>query len=157
MEEKKRLIYPDILRIVSIFGVIVLHCVGELWEQIPIKSKSWVALVAIDSLFRFAVPVFVMVSGMFMLSPSKNRGIKKLYSKNILRIVTSFAFWSIVYLLYHQASDFIVNRDSFKPDFQSILNSFFAGEYHLWFMYMIILLHRYCAGSLRKNQLCNIS
>ena len=86
MEEKKRLIYPDILRIVSIFGVIVLHCVGELWDQIPIKSKGWVALVAIDSLFRFAVPVFVMVSGMFMLSPSKNRGIKKLYSKNILRI-----------------------------------------------------------------------
>lgn len=141
MEEKKRLIYPDILRIVSIFGVIVLHCVGELWDQIPIKSKGWVALVAIDSLFRFAVPVFVMVSGMFMLSPSKNRGIKKLYSKNILRIVTSFAFWSIVYLLYHQASDFIVNRGSFKPDFRSVLNSFFAGEYHLWFMYMIAGLY----------------
>lgn len=141
MDEKKRLIYPDLLRVISIFGVIVLHCVGELWGLIPIKSKSWVALVAIDSLFRFAVPVFVMVSGMFMLSPSKNRGIKELYSKNILRIVTSFAFWSLIYLAYHQASDYFANRSAFHPAFKSLLNSFLAGEYHLWFMYMIAGLY----------------
>lgn len=141
MEEKKRLISPDFLRIISIFGVIVLHCVGELWELIPIKSKSWVALAAIDSLFRFAVPVFVMVSGMFMLSPSKNRGIKELYSKNILRIVTSFAFWSLIYLAYHQASDYFADRSAFHPAFKSLLNSFLAGEYHLWFMYMIVGLY----------------
>ena len=69
MEEKKRLIYPDLLRIISIFSVLVLHAVGEIWGDIPIQSKSWVALVAIDGMFRFAVPVFIMVSGMFMLSP----------------------------------------------------------------------------------------
>ena len=140
MEEKKRLIYPDILRIVSIFGVIVIHCVAELCLVIPIKSKSWVALVLIDSLFRFAVPVFVMVSGIFMLSPSKNYGIKKLYSKNILRIITSFTFWSLIYMLYHK-SDYVIAGNSFKQIFLSIFNGFFAGEYHLWFMYMIAGLY----------------
>ena len=141
MEEKKRLVYPDFLRVISIFGVIVLHCVGELWGLIPIKSKSWVALVAIDSLFRFAVPVFVMVSGIFMLSPQKNRGIRELYSKNILRIVTSFAFWSLIYLAYHQASDYFAAGGTFSFNLQSTVNSFFAGEYHLWFMYMIAGLY----------------
>ena len=141
MEEKKRLIYPDLLRIISIFSVLVLHAVGEIWGDIPIQSKSWVALVAIDGMFRFAVPVFIMVSGMFMLSPSKNRGIKELYSKNILRIVTSFAFWSLIYLAYHQASDYFADRSAFHPAFKSLLNSFLAGEYHLWFMYMIVGLY----------------
>ncbi len=141
MEEKKRLIYPDALRIISIFAVIVLHAVGELWGLIPIQSKSWVTLTIIDSLFRFAVPVFVMVSGAFMLSPEKNRGIKDLYSKNILRIVTSFIFWSLIYLVYHQTSDYLADKSSYEFDFKAILNSFLAGEYHLWFMYMIVGLY----------------
>lgn len=141
MEEKKRLIYPDILRIVSIFAVIVLHAVGELWGLIPMRSKSWVALVLIDSLFRFAVPVFVMVSGIFMLSPEKNRGIKDLYSKNILRIITSFVFWSLIYLVYHQVSDYFDDKASYKFEFKEILNNFLAGDYHLWFMYMIVGLY----------------
>ncbi len=141
MEEKKRLIYPDVLRIISIFAVIVLHAVGELWGLIPIQSKSWIALTIIDSLFRFAVPVFVMVSGAFMLSPEKNRGIKDLYSKNILRIVTSFIFWSLIYLVYHQTSDYLADKSSYEFDFKAILNSFLAGEYHLWFMYMIVGLY----------------
>ena len=141
MEEKKRLIYPDLLRIISIFSVLVLHAVGEIWRDIPIQSKSWVALVAIDSIFRFAVPVFVMVSGMFMLSPQKDRGIKELYSKKILRIVTSFIFWSLIYTFFHLASQIITQRGSFKPDFQEIINNFLIGEYHLWFMYMIVGLY----------------
>ncbi len=141
MEEKKRLIYPDLLRIISIFSVLVLHAVGEIWGDIPIQSKSWVALVAIDGMFRFAVPVFVMVSGMFMLSPQKDRGIKELYSKKVLRIITAFIFWSLVYTFFHLASGFVTEGVSFKPDFQLTVNGFLLGEYHLWFMYMIAGLY----------------
>lgn len=141
MEEKKRLIYPDLLRIISIFSVLVLHAVGEIWGDIPIQSKSWVALVAIDGMFRFAVPVFIMVSGMFMLSPQKDRGIKELYSKKVLRIITAFIFWSLVYTFFHLASGFVTEGVSFKPDFQLTVNRFLLGEYHLWFMYMIAGLY----------------
>ncbi len=92
-------------------------------------------------MFRFAVPVFVMVSGMFMLSPQKDRGIKELYSKKVLRIVTSFVFWSLIYTAFHLASEIVTEKGSFKPDFQSIINNFLIGEYHLWFMYMIAGLY----------------
>lgn len=139
--ENKRLVYPDFLRIISIFGVIVIHCVGELWKGIPIRSNSWIALVIIDSLFRFAVPVFVMVSGMFMLSPSKNRGIKELFSKKILRMITSFAFWSAIYLCFNQAMSFLNDKSSFKIDGFAIIKSFVVGEFHLWFIYMIVGLY----------------
>lgn len=141
MDENKRLIYPDFLRIISAFAVIVIHCVGVLWNKIPVLSKSWVALTLIDSLFRFAVPVFVMVSGMFMLSPSKKHGIKELFLKRILRIITSFAFWSIIYIFCNQILMFISDKSSFKLDFFSVFKSFIVGEYHLWFLYMIAGLY----------------
>lgn len=137
MEEKKRLIYPDVLRIVSIFAVIVIHAVGELWKIFPMHSKSWISLVTIDSMVRFAVPVFVMVSGIFMLSPAKDRSLKDLYSKKILRIATSFAFWSVIYLVYRMFFD--INHKIFPV--KSIIGKLILGEYHMWFMYMIIGLY----------------
>ena len=44
MEEKKRLIYPDLLRIISIFSVLVLHAVGEIWGDIPdiLTADEWI-------------------------------------------------------------------------------------------------------------------
>lgn len=135
MENNKRLVYPDVLRIISIFGVIVIHAVGELLGLIPAKSDDWISLIVIDSLFRFSAPVFIMVSGMFMLSPEKDRGLKDLYSKKILRLVTSFAFWSAVYLAYN--SVFAQKKDTTKI----IINKFLAGEHHMWFMFMIIGLY----------------
>lgn len=40
MEKKERLIYPDILRIVSVFGVLVIHSISIFWNHIPVKTGS---------------------------------------------------------------------------------------------------------------------
>ena len=137
MEKKERLIYADILRIVCVFGVLVIHSVSLFWRHIPIKTVSWTVFACLDSVFRFAVPVFVMISGMFMLSPEKDRGIKNLYSKNILRIFTSFVFWSLLYAVF--------NSIPTNPDIHFSIHKFFLriiqGEYHLWFLFMIAGLY----------------
>lgn len=140
MEEKKRLIYPDVLRIVSIFCVVLIHIASKLWKTVSIYSVTWVSLVAIDSICRFAVPVFVMVSGMFMLSPEKDRGLKDLYSKKILRLLTSFVFWSAFYVIFNTLSGIILSR---KTDLSvyKLVGDFIIGKYHLWFIYMIIGLY----------------
>ena len=137
MEKKERLIYADILRIVCVFGVLVIHSVSLFWRHIPIKTVSWTVFACLESVFRFAVPVFVMISGMFMLSPEKDRGIKNLYSKNILRIFTSFVFWSLLYAVF--------NSIPTNPDIHFSIHKFFLriiqGEYHLWFLFMIAGLY----------------
>ena len=137
MEKKERLIYSDILRIVSIFGVLVIHSISLFWRHIPIKTASWPVFACLDSVFRFAVPVFVMISGMFMLSPEKDRGIKNLYSKNILHILTSFVFWSFLYAMF--------NSIPTNPDVHFSIREFIfritKGEYHLWFLFMIAGLY----------------
>ena len=137
MEKKERLIYPDILRIVSVFGVLVIHSISIFWDNIPVKTGSWAAFACIDSIFRFVVPVFVMISGMFMLSPEKDRGIKNLYSKNILHILTSFIFWSFLYALFNN----IPTNPEICFSIKDFILSFIKGEYHLWFLFMIAGLY----------------
>lgn len=141
MKENERLIYPDVLKIVSILGVIIIHTVAEYWGYIPMHSKSWVAMMIADSLSRFAAPVFIMVSGMFMLSPEKDRGLKYLYSKKILRIATAFLFWSAVYTLFHCLSVIILKKAASQLSITETVKDFVIGEEHLWFMYMIIGLY----------------
>ena len=137
MEKKERLIYADILRIVSIFGVLVIHSISLFWRHIPIKTASWTVFACLDSVFRFSVPVFVMISGMFMLSPEKDRGIKNLYSKNILHICTSFVFWSFLYALFNS----IPTNPEISFSTRDFILRIIKGEYHLWFLFMIAGLY----------------
>ncbi|MGN0549012.1 MAG: acyltransferase [Acutalibacteraceae bacterium] len=137
MEKKERLIYADILRIVSIFGVLVIHSVSLFWRHIPIKTVSWAVFACLDSVFRFSVPVFIMISGMFMLSPEKDRGIKNLYSKNILHIFTSFVFWSFLYALFNS----IPTNPEISFSTRDFILRIIKGEYHLWFLFMIAGLY----------------
>lgn len=140
MENNKRIVYPDILRILAIFFVVSIHTITEFWTSIPLKSTNWVGLVIINTIAHTAVPLFIMVSGMFMLSPQKEKSIRDLYSKNILRLATAFIFWSMLYTAIPIISNKITDR-SFQINFIEILQTFVEGKYHLWFLYMIIGLY----------------
>jgi len=96
-----------------------------------VESFDWQCLNFYDGCVRWCVPVFVMISGALFLRADIK--IKKLYSKNILRIVTAFLFWSFLYALasYH-----------FKgKDIEDCVTEFVQGHYHMWFLFMIVGLY----------------
>ena len=69
-----------------------------------------------------------MISGALMLN--KNDSIKKIYQKNILRMITAFCFWSFLYAL----------KDKYVLglNLRSTVITFFQGYVHMWFMFMIV-------------------
>ena len=77
-----------------------------------------------------AVPVFVMISGSLFLS--REITIKELYRKYIFRIAAAFVFWSAVYAV----RSYLKEGSLF-----SAWDLFVAGNYHLWFLPMIIGLY----------------
>ncbi|MDO4483775.1 MAG: acyltransferase [Clostridia bacterium] len=91
---KKRVLYLDVLRIISCFGVVLRHVCSTYWDHLPTNSVRWQLLCLYDSLFIFAVPVFVMISGALFLAPEKEISIRRLLGRNVLRLLTSFLFWS---------------------------------------------------------------
>lgn len=112
----KRIYYLDWLRVIAIIGVIFIHCSSLTVITCPREIFPYF----INSFGRFAVPVFVMISGVLFLN--KNIGIKKLYSKYILK----FAVCILAF------------------EFLAFLTKFFNWEnvviikVHLWFLYMIM-------------------
>lgn len=91
----------DILRIVACMGVIMIHTAGSPPGHHMVEEGSlWFnECNALSAIFRWAVPVFAMLTGYFMLDSKKELPIKKLFFKYILRLVTALAFWSIFYSL----------------------------------------------------------
>ena len=134
--DKKWVSYFDFLRVLAAMAVVLIHVSCKGWVKIQIGSLGWWGATFWDGATRWAVPIFVMISGALMLNPEKKFSVKKLYSKNILRMVIIFAVWSILYILF---SIFVLKND-FKG-FVDVIKNFFGGYYHMWFIYMLIGLY----------------
>jgi len=132
-KKRKRLYWADCARIFSMFGIILLHSAGYGCEKTLLKRKdSNVMIICFyNCMTRFGVPMFVLLSGTFILDPSKTFSFKKLFRHNILRLATAFAFWSSINALINI---FLYKKN--KPS--EFLKIFVVGEEYLWFIFMII-------------------
>ena len=124
-----RIAYFDAIRAFATIAVIMLHVCAANWYAWPVTSSSWMICSVYDSTVRWCVPCFIMISGALFLEKKPN--IKRLYSKNILRIIIAFVFWSAIYTFVPNG----INDDENK------LLTFLEGHYHMWFLFIIIGLY----------------
>ena len=128
-EYTNRINFLDVLRCISVFGIIILHLAAKNWYSTDIKSYEWNIFNFYDSCVRCFVPVFVMISGTLFLS--KKYTIKDLYLKKISRISIAFIFWSLLYaIIFH-----------YENGIKVIITEFLTGHFHLWFLIMIMSLY----------------
>ncbi|MBR0437044.1 MAG: acyltransferase family protein, partial [Clostridia bacterium] len=127
---KERQICFDVLKIIATFAVVMLHVSAQHWFYVKLKTPEWRAFNLYDGSVRFPVPVFVMISGALFLSA--DRPLRQMYGKYILRIVTAFLFWSVLYaaISYVRGTALI-----------EVLKEAIKGHYHLWYLYMIAGLY----------------
>ena len=131
-----RIAYIEWLRVIACFAVIVVHVSGgQEWFSAKEVSFEWTIFNLYNSLVRWCVPIFIMISGALFLNPEKEIGIHKLYVHNTFRIFTSFVFWSFVYASYN----FIGSVDSNRINGWII--QFLEGHFHMWFLWLIIGLY----------------
>lgn len=126
-----RVLYFDCLRICAIVAVMILHMAGQNWAVSDVKTSQWHAINFYDAIVRWGVPVFVMISGALFLN--RSHSIKKLFTKNILRIVTAFLFWSVLYAM--------VGVVFYHCSIIDGLGQMIQGHYHMWFLFMIVGLY----------------
>lgn len=136
MSKWNRIIFLDYLRCFSIIGVIALHVIGVLFTSIPVNTTDWMVVNLFESIVRWSVPAFLMISGALFLN--KNITIKNLYFKYIFRLLIIYLFWSFIYYLFGNGNIYQKFLDLF---FSKPINSIviiISGHYHLWFIPMII-------------------
>lgn len=114
---KERSVYIDILKAIAIFMMIAVHCTDNVTPAE--RSEPWYNLWGsiYGSLMRPSIPLFVMVTGILLL-PVKIE-ITEFYKKRLLRLVSPFIIWSVLYNLF----PWITGLLGLNP---SVINDFFA-------------------------------
>lgn len=152
---RKRTVYVDLLKIFASLGVIFIH-VGALgWYTLPSYSWDWQIMNMWHDIFRWPVPLFVMLSGMFTikyydLEQPLKISVGKIIKK-IIHIYCALIFWTIFYnifypiILSYNIKEFFSNPKLFL-NFNEIIRYPYnaisgVSWYHLWFLYMIIGLY----------------
>lgn len=135
---KQYVIGADIIRILSGFGVVLIHVTDPFLNYPPyegIGGLSWWMMNILNTAFRFSVPVFLMLSGYLLLNPRRTDTFENFYQKRFLRIGIPFAFWLVVYFIWIYFLDFNVTPYYI---FLSILS---VNLQHLYFLFIIVELY----------------
>ena len=128
-ENKRHIIWADLLRVFAIFGVVYQHYCPAYYDTNPLETNILV------SLGDWCVPVFLMLSGMFALAPEKQFRLKK----RLVHIVSALCFWGIIY-----GVNYFVIQSHGSYTLMSIVQPLFWKRlpwYHLWFLYLIMGLY----------------
>lgn len=130
-QTNSRIIYFDVLRIIAAFAVVLSHVSSQKFKDC-FPSDEWIVRMIYNSLGRWSVPVFVMISGALFLDKSKKINIKRLFSKNIARIIKVFLFWSFIYAIYDGL---------YKNGLVGFIAGTIHGPFHFWFLKMLLGLY----------------
>ncbi|WP_449603738.1 acyltransferase [Paenibacillus sp. Marseille-Q9583] len=138
----KRIIFIDVLRIMAIVAVIILHYTADLLTRTnDFNTTSWWISNFFNSISRFAVPVFFMISGAMILRVEV-KSYRQFYIKKVLPLIISLVSWSLIYAVYTQY--FIQKSSMGVYDFfiHFSYGLIFDKNYiHLWFLYAIIAIY----------------
>lgn len=140
----KRAYNIDLLRVIACTFVIMLH-VGSIYLGDD-YNFNFIIGNFFDSFGIIAVPLFVMISGYFIIGNDKNLDFKYFYSKTLKNIVIPTIIWSLIYLLYSELItilSMVANNNFNSSNLLNPLVALFKGVpyYHMWYMYMIIGLY----------------
>ena len=130
----------DILRIVSIVGVVAIHSFGELAGDDDARHRpDWIPAAVIDIAFIWVVPVFVTISGALVLSGrAHTEGALAFYRKRALRLLPALVVWHLAYIFI--GNYLLLGRD--LDPVQVLVSVFDTQVYpHLYFLWLILGLY----------------
>jgi surface polysaccharide O-acyltransferase-like enzyme len=139
---RPRILWVDLARSVSSFGVILTHVtmlIVNHWDKKPLIRGNeiwWTTGVFYAFLSRFALGLFFMLSGYLLLTKQKDTF--QFLKKGLWKLLIPLLFWGTFYLLWHGG----LSEDPVKA-VKSIIVSLMIGkvEFHLWFLYVFMAIY----------------
>jgi len=154
-----RLLWPDLVRVYSVFAVILLHAAAvpnTSFNKIPLTW--WWQTNIYTAIVSTCIPLLVMLSGALLLTP-RNWDVRRFVHRRLIKVLIPLLPWSLVYAGWriYVWGHHLTLSDLFGSLIGGLGKPIFP---HLWFMYLIISLYFlvpffrvYVANSSAKNQL----
>lgn len=128
----------DYLRVFASIAIILLHVCCQNMKYVELAGTEWNIYNIGNSLSRWGVPVFVMMSGALFLP--REIPTKTLYKKYISRMAIAYVVWSAFYAIVDPIGNLIFT-EGYQISLLEIVGNFISGAVHLWFLPMIIGLY----------------
>ncbi len=135
--------YADFVRALGTLAVVTVHVTGggvQIFYTGADQTAWWVHNV-LNSACRWAVPVFVMLSGALLLDPAKaHETAGQFYRKRLARIALPLVFWSAFYLWLRWFVPGHIPPPA-TPE-EAIKMFLFANPYyHLYFLFVMVTVY----------------
>lgn len=141
MNTNKRIVAFDLLKIIACLAVIIIHISAYPLTNNSIHSPKFIIATIFTSISRWSVPMFVMITGTFLLSKKEPIPIKILYKKYILKTFIIYLLFGVFYKFCYLYLDGL-NYISVSYAFTMIIDILIGNAHiHLWYLYMIIGLY----------------
>ncbi|WP_250655598.1 acyltransferase [Alkalimarinus coralli] len=139
-EVRPSIFYIDLLRFIAAIAVVVIHVLGPFrFLYGDISDSDWLAAMGYNSISRWAVPVFMMISGALLISDHKPFDCQRYLTRRLGKVVIPFVAWTLIYAF---VGGFEGYSWSEAATVKLLLES--TNEpvwYHLWFFYDFIPLY----------------
>lgn len=139
----RRVVWADALRIWAILCVVMIHTSSPLFTTQPVGSAGFTAGYLLDCLVQVGVPLFVMLSGVFLLDERRPVTIRRAVVHYALPMVGLYFLWSLLYALANKVAEPVLLGGA-TPD-GAMVREFLAacveGAFHLWYLPMTVGLY----------------
>ncbi len=132
----------SVMRIIACLAIVVLHTMFAVsgYFRDSISAGDLLVSKTIENNMMWAVPLFLMVTGVLQLDPSRELTLHKLYGKYVKRVFGSLVLFSFVFRIF----DMIMDHEVFTVPgllyaMLEMLTS--KGWGHLWYLYLLIGLY----------------
>ena len=131
----------DLIKVFAIIGVVMIHTCTTGYSGNSILSFDWISSIFWGSVSRASVPLFFMCSGALLLDPSRELTLRKLYTKNVLRIVVSMLVWASFYKVFHLVVGKALTVANLILALKEVV--LFRHEYHFYFLHISLIVYAF--------------
>lgn len=138
-KKKNRVLYYDILNILSCFCVIWLHSNGLVHNYSV--GRYWATSLIVETIAYWAVPVFMMLSGATLMDYRKKYDTKTFFKKRVIKTGIPFIIWSVLILIWDNYSGRVLIQDKSIKHLCNmiILNQEETTYYFFWAIFSVYL------------------
>ncbi|MCK6265739.1 acyltransferase family protein [Vibrio sp. ZSDE26] len=137
---RERVQFFDLLRCVAAVAVIAIHVLAPYRHELgSIPFDQWVTAIGVNGISRWAVPVFILITGALMLSDQRPFDAKYYVKRRLGKVLLPFIVWS---LFYAYLSGWTAGGYDSEVTSQVLSESLtHSTYYHLGFFYYFIPLY----------------
>lgn len=130
----------DLLKVISIFSVVLIHVNSTFVMNNEIMSKTWIYGVIIRCMTLFCVCIFYMCSGILLYNRNKPYKMNYLFKTKVFKLIFVLIIWDFIY----KNVDWYVNGANINEYFGYLFEIFkMNNKYHLYYIYRAIPIFLY--------------